>query len=225
MGACLDKLLCPIPERKCKIIGRAILGVKLANGTFTGILGELQSGAADMYLKGEPSHVYEPDWLRTTPPFYTERIVFGQLITPKNVTNFFDLGQNFNLGQQIILSYCAVLAGLLLVCIALKRAYGRLSAARPADGGRRDERLNGLGRKVNRFLTSLQRAGSLPSFGVLFLFLNLFVWFTLLFLTNNIKTNKVVLGGCGKSNKCVRLVSDLSIVGNMLPHCNVLPCN
>ena len=51
MGACLDKLLCPFRERKCKIVGRTALGVRLDNGTYTGILGELQSGSADMYLK------------------------------------------------------------------------------------------------------------------------------------------------------------------------------
>ena len=52
MGACLDKLLCSVPKRKCEIYGRSVLGIRLNNGTYTGILGELQSGSADYYLKG-----------------------------------------------------------------------------------------------------------------------------------------------------------------------------
>ena len=40
MGICIDKMLCRIEKRKCKIIGRIGLGLKQDNGTYTGILGK-----------------------------------------------------------------------------------------------------------------------------------------------------------------------------------------
>ena len=140
-------------------------------------------------LQGEPNVIGESDWLRTTPPFYTERIVFGQLISPKNVTNFFDLLQNFNLDPQIIGSYLTTNVVLVLVCMALKTAYGRLNVELNERAG-----ASGVFSKLNQLLTFLMTAGSLPAFSVLFLFLDLFLWFTLLFQSGNIKTNKVVLG-------------------------------
>ena len=40
IGSCIDKMLCRIDKRKCKIIGKLGLGVKLENGTYSGILGK-----------------------------------------------------------------------------------------------------------------------------------------------------------------------------------------
>ena len=40
IGTCVDKILCRIEKRKCKIIGRLGLGFKHANGTYSGILGK-----------------------------------------------------------------------------------------------------------------------------------------------------------------------------------------
>ena len=139
----------------------------------------------------------EPDWLSTTQPFYSERIVFGQLIRPKKVTNYFDLAENFNLGPQFLISYLSMLVVLLLVCVALKTACGRLSSQPNGQPNKENEKLDAqqsFGSKLNQFVTFLHAAGSLPPFAVLFLFLNLFVWFTLLFFLGNIKTRKVVLG-------------------------------
>ena len=43
IGSCIDKMLCRIDKRKCRIIGRLGLGLKLDNGTYTGILGKITS--------------------------------------------------------------------------------------------------------------------------------------------------------------------------------------
>lgn len=187
-------------------------------------LHNLQIFTTYLSIKGEPNGIQEPDWLSSTQPFYAERIVFGQLIRPKNATNFFDLAQNFDLGPQIIFSYLSMLVVLLLVCIALKTVYGRLCCrlsrrlsyqlsnqlsyelsyrlsnqlCGQLNGNQENRKLGArqsFSSKLNQFLTFLRAASSLPSFAVLFLFFNLFAWFTMLFFSSNIKTKTVVLGG------------------------------
>ena len=52
LGRCIDRLLVRKELRKCSIIGHREMGVKLDNGTYTGVLGLLQRKKADLYMKG-----------------------------------------------------------------------------------------------------------------------------------------------------------------------------
>lgn len=72
LGSCIDRILCPIGKRRCRIIGRLGLGVKHENGTYSDILGLLQSKKVDVYLKGEQEYLNEP-WLRRSWPLRTEK--------------------------------------------------------------------------------------------------------------------------------------------------------
>lgn len=44
LGKCIDKFLCSIKKRKCRIIGHHSTGTKYENGTYSGILGEFNNG-------------------------------------------------------------------------------------------------------------------------------------------------------------------------------------
>lgn len=183
LGNCIDKLLSSPEKRKCILKGSNYLGVKLSNGTYTGILGELQSNQADMYLKGEPDYLNEP-WLERTLPMKTENLVVMQRVYEKNMNlDYFDLTANFQFGLPILASYFLSFLGIILTCLFIIKMKNKL-ASNPI---------------TNReILTIFQKdfftkKYSLSAMGIFILFFHLFFWYTQLFMTNNIKTNKVVV--------------------------------
>lgn len=72
LGSCIDRTLIKQNLRKCTIIGERALGEKSKNGTYTGILGLLQSNQVDLFLKGESEFIDEV-WLKKTLPMRTEK--------------------------------------------------------------------------------------------------------------------------------------------------------
>lgn len=119
-----------------------------------------------------------------------------QLIDNRESVSVFDLGRNFvELSFAIIFTYSITLVALGLFCLFLsefhRRNTGSSTAIQPAR--RRQTKERTFESKANRFLTFLLK-NNLTSFQLLSLFMAMFFWQSLLFLTNSIKTNKVVLG-------------------------------
>lgn len=141
----------------------------------------------DLYLKGAANTVHEP-WLRSSAPFRTENIAIMQIIDSESLS-VFDLGRNFlEFSLAIMVSYSITLLALGLFCLFLCEFQRRNTRKnRPY----RTKRL--FESKVNEFLSFLLK-NNLPSFQLLSLFMTVFFWQSLLFVTNSIKTNKVFLG-------------------------------
>ena len=191
-GGCFDKLLCGFEKRQCRLVGHQLLGVKLGNGTYTGVLGEFQSGRADIYIRGEPSGIVER-WLGSSNPFKTENIAIWQPITDRETFNAFDLSQNFMaISAGIIFSYSATLVVIGLFCLFLNRFQGHRTDFTIKRKEDRQARRRTVWSKANRFLTFLLK-NQLTSFRLFSLFASLFFWLSLLFLTSTIKTNKTIL--------------------------------
>ena len=97
--------------------------------------------------------------------------------------DYYDLAENLNFGYTILLNYLVFLILFGLFCLLLSRLTIKIN---------RDYEKQNLFTKFVILCNHLIRS-DLSIFKILFLFLGLFFWFTLIFLTNNIKTNKVVV--------------------------------
>lgn len=106
-----------------------------------------------------------------------------QPISIKKNVNYYDLALNFNFGYSILLSYLFILFMVTLFCLLISRLTIKI------DGRFRRKSL--ISKCVILF-EHLFGTSFLP-INIMLLFLSLFFWFTQLFLTNNIKTNKVVI--------------------------------
>lgn len=113
----------------------------------------------------------------------------------------FDLSENFvEFSSEIIFSYSITAVGCFCLFLShflgprghqnVRQNAGAWPAIRPG-ASRRNSRA--FESKANRFLTFLL-SNQLTSFQLFSLFTSLFFWQSLLFLTNNIKTNAVVVG-------------------------------
>lgn len=152
---------------------------------------------AQLYLKGSANNVYEP-WLKSSAPFKAENIAIMQLIDNSENLSVFDLGRNFlEFSLTIIFSYLVTLLALGLFCLFLSQFHRRNVSGSPMITKKRRnkqwQKWRGFEAKVNRFLSFLMK-NDLPSFQLLSLFMGMFFWQSLLFVTNSIKTNKVMLG-------------------------------
>ena len=109
--------------------------------------------------------------------------------------NYNDLAENLNFGYKIMLNYLVFLIMFGLFCLLISRLTIKTN---------RNYRKQKLFAKFIILSNHLMRRELLP-FKTLYLFLGLFFWFTLIFLTNNIKTNKVVVD----TSELMKSVSDL----------------
>ena len=134
-----------------------------------------------MYLRGEPHHLHE-DWLKKSGTILMDSVLSGHTI-PDRKTVYFNLLNNFNVGFTLaatyLLSFLGILALLFFVHeLAYKIRLGERTKIK-------------LSKRIALTLNKFQKR-TLSAIGVFVLFTHLFLWLTQLFLTNNIKTNKVV---------------------------------
>ena len=108
----------------------------------------------------------------------SENIVFSHLINEKNDLDYFDMIENFNWGMEFFISYLILLVILFFVCLGLSRL-----TIKPT---REYYERSRISKSIFLFQNLLDNDEHL-ALKLFFLFLNLFIWFTLLFLTNNIK--------------------------------------
>ena len=132
-------------------------------------------------MQGETEFVDEP-WLFHTSALATEKTRVGQVVHKQSGVSFFDLMDNFKLGISLLSIFLAVLLAVLLIGVCIRRlAYWVWFGASRKP-------------KLFRGYFTDQKLGFIkfPALAIFVLFVHQFVWLTQLFLTNNIKTNKVV---------------------------------
>ena len=113
-----------------------------------------------------------------------EKVVLGDLIRDQNGDIvYFNLLNNFKIGITLFAAFMLSLFGILLVSFLIKQLTHRIRF-----GERRTREL----RKQIVSAVSSFGVRRLSAIGVFVLFVHLFFWIIQLFLTNNIKTNKVV---------------------------------
>ena len=111
-----------------------------------------------------------------------EKTRIGQQIYKQSGVSFFDLMDNFKVATSLLSIYLAALLAVLLIGVCIRRlAYWvRFGASRMPKLFRGNFKYRKLG-----FI-------KFPALAIFVLFVGQFLWLTQLFLTNNIKTNKVV---------------------------------
>ena len=115
-----------------------------------------------------------------------ESIVVGHPIREQHGLDvaYYNLLNNFNVGFTLAAVYLLSLLSILTLSFLINEIAHRIRL-----GGRR--RIVKLSRRFALTLSKFQKR-TLSAIGVFVLFTHLFLWLTQLFLTNNIKTNKVV---------------------------------
>lgn len=166
------------------IAGALELGTKMANGTYSDILGMLQSRSVDLYLRGESVYLHE-DWLTKSIPFKMESVLLGQPIREQNEkVKFFNLLSNFKFGPNLLLSYLASFLAILVLVVLIDELTYRVQCA--------DSRTIPIRKRIALSVKSFGDSKKLSAIAIFALFVNQFIWITQVFLTNNVKTNKVV---------------------------------
>ena len=121
----------------------------------------------------------------------------------KKNPHYFDLAENFKFKFDLILSYFVTLFVGLLLCLAISRLTLK--------NNMRDFKRENIYSKLSILSKHLSRS-KLWSIKMILLFLILFFWYTQLFLTNNIKTNKVVVDTSDLIKNSVDLMKTKKIV-------------
>ena len=137
---------------------------------------------------GEPDYFHE-DWLLKSMPMNAEHIRPAQWVERKSV-KYFDLMDNFKLGFTLFASYLAVVLAAVLACFWLNELKHKIEFGVWRRARVRTRRV-GIRKRIAWALSKFGM-NRLSTVGIFVLFFHLFVWFTTLFLINNIKTNKVV---------------------------------
>lgn len=139
----------------------------------------IQSKIVDGYIKGEPNYLQE-DWLSKSNPIRMESVMLAHVIQRKEIS-FFNLLDNFKIGLPLAAILFFSFLGVLTISFFINEVANRIRS------GRRSGIFKGIFRAMSSFGTS-----RLSAVGIFVLFSHLFVWIIQLFLTNNVKTNKVV---------------------------------
>lgn len=127
-----------------------------------------------------------------------ERIVLVHLVKDESTNvKFYDLMDNFKFGFSLVASYVGVFLVALLVGFILSELKRKMQFGATIRAGLRwrraavKKRTMGLKTRIDWALRRFS-VNRLSSISIFILFVNLFLWFTQLFLINNTKTNKVV---------------------------------
>lgn len=135
-----------------------------------------------MYLRGAPDYLHE-EWLTKSGPIYSEKIIIGHLIRDRDDSAYFDLLENFNVGLALIAIYLLSFCGILAFALLINELNHRVQFGTKS-------RMNIL-KQITSAMDKFQNK-RLTAISLFLLFVHLFLWLTQLFLTNSIKTNKVV---------------------------------
>ena len=113
-----------------------------------------------------------------------ESVILGHSLLPhQNSVSFFNLLENLNVGFTLSAVYLLSFVGILGLSLLINELSHRVRYG----AGRTAKVFDQLSSAVSSF-----RVKRLSAIGIFVLFVHLFLWITELFLTNNIKTNKVV---------------------------------
>ena len=136
-----------------------------------------------MYLRGEPDYLHE-EWLAKSVPIGMENAALGHPI--KEQKEFFNLLDNFKVGFTLAAIFLLSFLGILALSFLINELTHRIRFEETVV--RRRPKL------FKRIVSALKSFGvnRLSAIGIFVLFVHQFIWVTQLFLTNNIKTNKVV---------------------------------
>ena len=138
-------------------------------------------------MRGEPDYLHE-DWLTKSAPIHMANVIIGHPITDekKNLA-FFNLLNNFNIGITLSSLYLLSFIGILVCSFLLNRLAYRVQFGR-----RRRKRAFEISKRIALLLGKFRKE-RFTAVGLFVAAIHLFLWWTILFLTNNIKTNKVVV--------------------------------
>lgn len=142
----------------------------------------MQRQEVDLYLRGLPDYFHE-DWIKKSNPIqFSSAIVCHAIFRDQN--SFLNLLDNFNFGLTLSATYMLSFCAVLVICFLIHQISHRLQF------GKRGR----TGKAVQKTVAALGsfRGNRLSTIGVFVLCTHVFLWLTQLFLTNNIKTNKVV---------------------------------
>ena len=156
-------------------------------------------------LEGEPDLIFEP-WLHRTKPWKTEQIVALHRIFDTGGLSLADLSKNFQFSLPVLTAYLVsflviIFSSYLVTKLSYRIRFGANKVESQSNLARSSAEnsvtssigRNGLGGNRRLFLAHfLTKRGSLTAISVFVLFAQLFIWFSGLFLINNIKTNQVV---------------------------------
>ena len=145
----------------------------------------------DLLFRPLANHLNE-DWLRKSVPMSTADLAIAHLIRDHE-NKYFNL-DNFKIGLPLAFTFFFSSMGILLLAFLINEATHRIrSGGMETDSGGRRRRV-GMMRRIFLVASSFGIT-RLSAIGFFVLFVQMFLWFSELFLTNNktnIKTNKVV---------------------------------
>ena len=136
-----------------------------------------------MYLRGEPDYLNE-DWVAKTIPIQMGSVQVGQAIRDKN-NAYFNLLDNFNVGLALSAIFLLSFLGILSLDFLINKLTERIRF------GSSERSPTKISEAIASTVASLG-VNQLSAIGIFVLFVNQYLWLAELFLTNNIKTNKVV---------------------------------
>lgn len=115
-----------------------------------------------------------------------ERVVIGQTIDDQKAISYYNLLNNFNLGFTLFAVYLLSLFGILTFAFLINQLTSQVQTR--TDLSRRTIKIH------KRIVSTMSSFGvkRFTSIGVFVLFVYLFLLMTQLFLTSNLKTNRVV---------------------------------
>ena len=133
-------------------------------------------------MRGEPNYLHE-EWMHKTVPIVMESVVMMHYVPDKSDLSYLNLLDNFNLGLTLMTVYLFSFFGILALSFLFDELARRIRYER-----RRTIQFS------KRIVSAVSSFGvkRLSAIGLFVLFVHLFIWITQLFITNNIKTNKVV---------------------------------
>ena len=136
-----------------------------------------------MYLRGEPDYLNE-DWAAKTIPIQMGSVQVGQAIRDEN-NAYFNLLDNFNVGLALSAIFLLSFLGILSLAFLINKLTERIRF----DPSERSPT------KISKAIASTVASlgmNQLSAIGIFVLFVNQYLWLAELFITNNVKTNKVV---------------------------------
>ena len=135
-------------------------------------------------MRGEPDYLHE-DWLTKSVPIQMEQILIGHPIRDQtSLVSFYNLLDNFNVGFTLTATYLFSIFTILVLALLLNELTHWIQTGAI--------RTNKISKRIASVVGSF-RTKQLSALGLFLLFVHLFLWIIQLFLTNNIKTNKVVV--------------------------------
>ena len=132
-------------------------------------------------MRSEPVYLHE-NWLAKSNPTDSENVGIIHLIKDQGSFSFFNLLDNFNVGLTFASTFLLSFLGILAISFLLNELTRRIHCEDTAE--RRGSKLS---MRIASALSSFGHETRLSAIGLFLLSTQLFLWFSELFLTNNIQ--------------------------------------